>query len=531
MALILFNVIFFGGVLVQPFRVAEKEPGHHQVCLRADMAPDGHFAVAWVDSLVIDQFDSDHELFIRFFDKNGSPLTDPYCVDKLQDTNWVFWPCLKMDTTGNAVLVWLDNRTRNDQNLSNIRCQVFNPEGNPTGTVQTLKEQVWISGSSTIGMNLNDNGQFVMVWDEHSATADPHGIWAQRFSFDGVPLCEEFIVQEQYLPESTFFNFKVPQAALNDNGDLVVTWLAFDERLVVFTAPMFQVFDSENNPILPIMPGGHRADDGDSVHFASRVKAHWLDDDKFVLFWADKLWGRRYYDLLGRVFSDRGLTRNYLSDHLLPDDTLTATFGDSKGQYSIDVGQISEWEIADFAFAYPRIYTDPDDMFFNWDHQAGLLGTVDLASLVKRSSYHFQFTPPWGADTVVPRFPDFSSQAPAVAVCNDRIVWSYCRYNSDKELEAWVMISDWDMPDENMIEEEPLVNPSPIKLSSTLNRLSYEVPGEATLILYNSAGRRVTEQVITGKGVWIPADLSSGVYFARVESTQGSARAKVVVVR
>lgn len=90
MILTLLNVILFAGVLVKPFRVAEAEPGHHQVCLRADMAPDGRFAVAWVDSLVIDQFDSDHELFIRFFDKNGSPLTEPYSVEKIHDTNWVY---------------------------------------------------------------------------------------------------------------------------------------------------------------------------------------------------------------------------------------------------------------------------------------------------------------------------------------------------------------------------------------------------------------------------------------------------------
>ncbi|MBD3284881.1 T9SS type A sorting domain-containing protein [candidate division WOR-3 bacterium] len=110
-------------------------------------------------------------------------------------------------------------------------------------------------------------------------------------------------------------------------------------------------------------------------------------------------------------------------------------------------------------------------------------------------------------------------------------MWSYCRYNSDSELEAWAMISDWDMPDESIIEEEPLVKVSPVKLTPFLNRLSYEVPGEAVLTLYNSAGRRVAEDVIHGKGEWHAVDKPSGVYFARVESVEGSARAKVVVVR
>ncbi|MQY70971.1 hypothetical protein GH141_03455, partial [bacterium] len=38
------------GTLVEPFRIAQAEPGHHQTCFLAAMAPDGHFAVAWVDS-------------------------------------------------------------------------------------------------------------------------------------------------------------------------------------------------------------------------------------------------------------------------------------------------------------------------------------------------------------------------------------------------------------------------------------------------------------------------------------------------
>jgi hypothetical protein len=50
----LLALILCGGVLVEPFRIAEAEPGHHQKCLRTAMAPDGHFAVAWLDSLWVD---------------------------------------------------------------------------------------------------------------------------------------------------------------------------------------------------------------------------------------------------------------------------------------------------------------------------------------------------------------------------------------------------------------------------------------------------------------------------------------------
>jgi len=82
------------------------------------------------------------------------------------------------------------------------------------------------------------------------------------------------------------------------------------------------------------------------------------------------------------------------------------------------------------------------------------------------------------------------------------------------------------------IEEDPVSDKSPILVSASLNRLSYEVPGKAQLTLYSADGRKVLQETIEGKGVWdAPAALPQGVYFARVENDSGSARTKLVVLR
>ncbi|MBD3284883.1 T9SS type A sorting domain-containing protein [candidate division WOR-3 bacterium] len=522
------GILAFTGFLTPPFRIAEAEPGHHQVCLRADMAPDGRFAIAWVDSLETDPGPND--VFIRFFDKDGAPLTDAYRVEKVHDTNWIYWPSLQMDSSGNAVLVWADNRTQGTGNLPYIRYQRFDRDGNPTTPALTLREDVYLTYCRPIDISLASNGDFAVATSELVIYPN-RSIQVQRFDAEGEPYCELFFPHEDF--GETSISFFVPQVALNDNGDLVVTWLDFLTSSDNYVLPKFQVFDADNEPILPWEPMGHRPDEGDSVHDPTRVKPFWFDEDRFVLFWIDALLGRVAYDLVGRVFSDRGLTRYFFCDHLLPDDSAGPS-GKLTGLYSIDINVIPDppfdagvWA-GHFVFAYSRVYLAPVDLDPAWEHQVGLTGEIHPGNWLQRFGYPFQFSPEWGADTVMDRK---SFREPAVAASADRIAWAYSRCNPDTILEAWAMISDWDVPDDNMIEEEPMVNPSPIKLTPTLNRLSYEVPGEAQLSIYNSAGRRVAEQVVCGKGEWQAVDIPSGVYFARVENTQGSARAKVVVIK
>ncbi len=91
------------------------------------------------------------------------------------------------------------------------------------------------------------------------------------------------------------------------------------------------------------------------------------------------------------------------------------------------------------------------------------------------------------------------------------------------------MITDWDMG--IGVVESPIQTASPIRLSASLNRLSYDVPGEASLTLYSADGRRVLEETIKGEGIWQAPSLPSGVYFARVEAGTSRRTQKVVLIR
>jgi hypothetical protein len=494
-----------GDILVQPFRIAEAEPGHHQGWLRAAMAPDGHFAVGWVDELEVDYPPFyELELFIRFFDPDGSPLTDAYKITKAVDTNQIGGSHLDMDSAGNTVLLWTEVF---GEDL--LRLQLFDPSGSPIGSPQT-DHQGYVSWKNrSVGVSLNDQGEFAVAWDVGGK------IYARRYSFDSGPQGDPFRVHDDP-PDRVSCNY--PGVALNDAGDLVITWHEFRLPPNATSYPRFQAFDAEDEPILGWEPRGHRVDDGEELYNCARPEVYWLDDDRFVVFWSG------YPIIVGRVFSDRGLTRHPIRG-LIWFDTLWLSHGGPEGWYSTAVSPNDS-----FAYTHTRTHYDPDRC---WDHGAGILGYIQDNEPIRRTNL-FEYTPPWGEDTVSSR-----TQPPAVACCDDRLVWVYSRLNTDTIFEAFAMITDWDMG--VGVAERPVFTQSPIQLSASLNRLFYDVSGsvtgEASLTLYSADGRKVLEETIQGKGIWTPSppssqpsSLPSGVYFARVEGDECSATAKVVIL-
>jgi len=504
-----------GGVLVQPFRIAEAEPDHHQGCRRVAMASDGHFAIAWWDSLRIDYPPfCELELFVRFFDSDGSPLTDPYKITKAADTNQIGGSHLDMDSAGSTVLLWTEYPYPNP-NDDLLRLQLFDPSGNPIGSPQT-DHQGYISWGSNraVGVSLNDKGEFAIAWDAGT-------ICARRYSFDSGPQGDSFRVHDD-LPDDVYSDY--PGVALSDAGDLAVTWYEFHTNGDGYLK--FQVFDAEDEPILGWKPMGHLVTD-DSVG-GTRVEPYWLDNDRFMLFWIDHVWP---WNIAGRVFADRGLTRYPICR--LVHDTLGCTWADPGGQFAVALSSDER-----FAETHIRSYSDHPDTsdpwkYRCWDHGGAILGYIQDNEPWRRTTL-FEYTPPLGVDTVNSYFNNWThEQPPAVGACDDRIVWVYSRLNTDTIFEAYAMITDWDMG--VGVLEPSLESPSPIRLSASLNRLSYDVSGsvtgEAKLTLYSADGRRVLTETVEGQGVWnASATLPQGVYFARVKNDGGSATGKVVVL-
>ncbi|MEA3312200.1 MAG: hypothetical protein U9Q76_08290, partial [candidate division WOR-3 bacterium] len=457
---VLMPLLLQGGIIKEAFRVGEAEPNHHQVCLRTAMASDGRFGIAWVDSL---QLPDHYELnmFVRFFDRDGNPLTEAYQITKIADTNWIYWPCLEIDSAGNAILLWVDNRTQSNEWLSNIRFQRFEPDGTPVGSSQILVPKVWLQSTNPpVSLSLNNNGEFAVAWCEGQVTGEyGYYVFAQRFNMEGYPLNRAFLASDTCW-DTTRIDYFYPGVALNDAGDLIVTWIDFNETSKGY--PCFQVFDANDEPILPWDPLGNRLDDGGERAGACRPEPHWLDNDRFLVFWTDYCVPPYLSPLLGRVFSERGLIRHPIR-LVMWSDTLWLTGADPRGQFSTAIASNDS-----FAYTHTRNYYDYPDTSNpwktrTWEHGAGFLGQIVNNEPWRRTNL-FEYTPPWGADTVNSFFDNWPHVQPsAVACCDDRIVWVYSRLNTDTIFEAYALITDWDMG--VGVVERPVFTQSPIQLS------------------------------------------------------------------
>ena len=521
-----------GGVLVEPFRVADHQPGHQQVYGCAAMASDGHFAVAWIDSISSgDPFNPDNlelDLFIRFFDRDGNPMTEAYKITKLADTSWIRHPCLEMDTAGNTILLWADKPIwREDEPWYAwyVRFQRFALDGSPVGSAHTLVARVLLGKHtqrpSPFDLSLNNNEEFVVTWCE---VTPPYWeltcVWVQRFDLEGYPEDRAFLTHD--IPGNYLLPFSFARVALNDEGDLVVTWR--DELNPDSVYQRFQVFDAADEPILSWRSRGHRLDDG--MKWGSWAQPFWLDNDRFVAFWVKYLAdiGMSGRGVMGRVFGHRGLASYPI--RLVMRDTAVAGWGITrKKQFSVAFS--SDGRFAETHFRWWRQH-NPDWM---WGHPAGMFGEIRNNEPWRRTNL-FEYTLPFGIDTTFKAI-----FVPAVGACDDRIVWVYPHSAPDSTCEAWAIITDWDMG--VGVVESPIHTASLIHLEASLNRLSYDVSGsvtgEAKLTLYSADGRKVLEETIKGEGIWTPSSqpsshLPSGVYFARVESESASARAKLVIL-
>ncbi|MCK4333743.1 T9SS type A sorting domain-containing protein, partial [candidate division WOR-3 bacterium] len=437
-----------------------------------------------------------------------------YKITKLADTSWIRHPCLEMDTVGNTILLWEERKTQGKEEPSYVRFQRFGPDGSPVGSAHTVVARVFLYKRSPIDLSLNNRGEFAVTWLE---VIPPYweltSVWAQRFDLDGYPENQAFLTHD--VPGGDYLlPFTSPRVALNDEGDLVVTWR--DQPNPDTVHRRFQVFDAADEPILSWRPRGHLLD---YEEWGKWAEPYWLDDDRFVTFWVKNTWP---YGLVGEVFTHRGLARYPIRTVVV--DTLASRWCVNGGDRDFSVAFSSDDR---FAETHERGYSHWDPLCL-WEHGGGVLGEIRDNEPWRRTNL-FEYTPPLGKDTAW----DIFCATTAVAVCDDRIVWVYTRPNPDSILEAWALISDWDMG--VGVVESPIQTESPIRLETSLNRLFYDVSGsvmgEAKLTLYSSDGRRVLTETVKGKGIWDAPALPQGVYFARVSTEGYSARTKVIVLR
>lgn len=137
-----------------------------------------------------------------------------------------WYPDVAMDENGNFVVVW--ESEGQDGDMGGIFAQRFNSQG------QRVKKEfrantttTSVQGSPAVAMD--KAGNFVVVWESYGQDGDRFGIFGQLYKKTGKKLKKEFQVN------TTTKNHQLyPDVAMDANGNFVVTWTMVKKKKNMF---------------------------------------------------------------------------------------------------------------------------------------------------------------------------------------------------------------------------------------------------------------------------------------------------------
>jgi len=176
-----------------------------------------------------------HDIFLRRFDVDGSPLEDPRMINTTVASTQKR-PQIAVAPDGSFLVVWQSSEhddATGDQRIW-VRSQAFTADGATTGSEQLVSN---LSSGNTADIHADVaalvGGGYVAVWRSQNSTGTDgdNSIQARLISSAGVPQGSQFQVNTQ-----TSGGQKDPAVAALDDGGFVVAWTNPEVYLRPFTA-------------------------------------------------------------------------------------------------------------------------------------------------------------------------------------------------------------------------------------------------------------------------------------------------------
>jgi hypothetical protein len=173
------------------------------------MNHDGTFIVVWESNNTPEQ--GDKAICGQLYDSSSVEKGTEFFVNAQPSV--YRYPDVAADADGNFAVVWLE-----DKSSKRIMAGLFDPNGSPrTGTFKVNMAR--ISSLTRPSVSMDAVGNFVVTWDGDPDLAGLDDIHARLYDADGTPLGEQFIVNTTVAGAQQY-----PQAAMNDNGQFVIVW-------------------------------------------------------------------------------------------------------------------------------------------------------------------------------------------------------------------------------------------------------------------------------------------------------------------
>lgn len=195
------------------FRVNTTTSGNQRYS-SVSMDSSGNFVVSWTST---DQDGGGDGVYARLYNLAGTPLGSEFRVNTLT-TGDQRYSTVAMDSDGDFVVTWKSDLQDGDG--YGIYAQRYNASGTAQGgefQVNTFTTGNQIDPTVAI----DHSGNFVISWTSWFQDSSENGIYARRYNSAGIAQDSEFKVNSQ-----TLSNQEYSAAAMDDDGDFVITWLS-----------------------------------------------------------------------------------------------------------------------------------------------------------------------------------------------------------------------------------------------------------------------------------------------------------------
>lgn len=233
-----------GAPLGSEFRVNTTTEGNqHRPAVALDS--DGDFVIVW-ESL---DDESTYGIFAQRFGPAGDPLGSEVLVNSYTSSNQQY-SAVAVDGAGNFVVVWASYGQ--DGGQYGIYARRYDSAGAAQGSEFRVN-------SYTTGMQyepdvaMNAAGDFVVTWQSYHQDGDGYGIFAKRYNAAGVeqtPPAGAAPGEGNEFRVNTFTSShqRTPSIAMDNAGKFAVTWVGFDQLVMLDSEIYAQRFDASGMP-------------------------------------------------------------------------------------------------------------------------------------------------------------------------------------------------------------------------------------------------------------------------------------------
>ena len=218
------------------------------------MSDNGNFVITW------NTYNGDDGIYVQRYSSDGIAMGNNF---KVYDDRGL--PSISSDNSGNFVLAW--------GACDCFLAQSFSSDGTALGSNFEFSDVSDTTGNWNADVAMDDNGNFVVAWEEHQ-------VFAQRYSSDGIRIGTNFIVSEDGWSGAD------PSISSDRSGNFVIVW---EKREVHNTDIHAQRYANDGNKIGSYFRVAY--DEGDQINPSVAVDGN----GNFVIVWTDDQEGYNIY--------------------------------------------------------------------------------------------------------------------------------------------------------------------------------------------------------------------------------------------